>query len=78
MNCIIRGLELEETLIDIHHLNKSFYFIFYCCAGWEGVRCGIYKSSYNISNISYLTSPPPSFSFITILYLYEQVILKLK
>jgi hypothetical protein len=26
--------------------------------------CGIYKSSYNLSNISYLNSPPPSFSFI--------------
>jgi hypothetical protein len=28
------------------------------------VHFGIYKSSYNISNISYLNSPPPSFSFI--------------
>jgi hypothetical protein len=23
------------------------------------LHCGIYKSSYNISNISYLNSPPP-------------------
>jgi hypothetical protein len=30
-----------------------------------GVHCGIYKSSYNVSNISYLNSPPPSFSFIS-------------
>jgi hypothetical protein len=30
-----------------------------------GVHHGIYKSSYNISNISYFYSPPPSFSFIT-------------
>jgi hypothetical protein len=29
-----------------------------------GVHCGIYKSSYNISNISYLNSPSPPFSFI--------------
>jgi hypothetical protein len=36
---------------------------FYCCPGL-GVHCGIYKYSYNISNISYLNSPPPSFSLI--------------
>jgi hypothetical protein len=29
-----------------------------------GVHCGIYESSYSLSNISYLNSPPPSFSFI--------------
>jgi hypothetical protein len=29
-----------------------------------GIHCGIYKSSYNMSNISYLNSPPPLFSFI--------------
>jgi hypothetical protein len=29
-----------------------------------GVHCGMYKSSYDISNISCLNSPPPSFSFI--------------
>jgi hypothetical protein len=36
-------------------------FFFYCCAGntWW-----IYKSSYNISNISHLNSSPPPFSFI--------------
>jgi hypothetical protein len=28
-----------------------------------GVHCGIYKSSYNVSNISYLNSPPPLLSF---------------
>jgi hypothetical protein len=27
------------------------------------VHCGIYKSSYNVLNISYLDSPPPLFSF---------------
>jgi hypothetical protein len=30
-----------------------------------GVYCGIYKSSYIISNISYLNSPPPPFSYIS-------------
>jgi hypothetical protein len=29
-----------------------------------GVHCSIYKSSYGISNVSYLNSPLPSFSFI--------------
>jgi hypothetical protein len=29
-----------------------------------GAHCGIYKGSYNILNISYLNSSPPSFSFI--------------
>jgi hypothetical protein len=27
-----------------------------------GVHCGINKSSYNVSNISYLNSPPPPLS----------------
>jgi hypothetical protein len=36
---------------------------FDCFAGWE-VHCGIYKSSYNVSNISYLNSPPPPCSFL--------------
>jgi hypothetical protein len=30
-----------------------------------GVHCGIYKSSYNVSNISYLNSPPPPLCFIS-------------
>jgi hypothetical protein len=32
---------------------------------WMREHCGIYKSSYNISNIKYLNSPPPSLFFIT-------------
>jgi hypothetical protein len=35
------------------------------CGGGGGVHCDIYESSYNVSNISYLNSPPPSFSFIS-------------
>jgi hypothetical protein len=40
----------------------SFDYFFYCCAG---VHCGIYKSSYNISSISYSNSFPQLFSFIS-------------
>jgi hypothetical protein len=38
------------------------FFFFLLC--WVGVHYGIYKSSYNTSNTSYLNSPPPPFSFI--------------
>jgi hypothetical protein len=38
------------------------FIIFYCSVG---VHCGIYKNIYNISNISYFNSPPPSFSFFS-------------
>jgi hypothetical protein len=38
------------------------YFLLLCLVG---VLCGIHKSSYNISNVSYLNSPPPPFSFIS-------------
>jgi hypothetical protein len=34
-----------------------FYFVLLLC--WVGVHCSIYKGSYNVSNISYLNSPPP-------------------
>jgi hypothetical protein len=36
-----------------------------------GLHCGIYRSPSNISNISYLNSPPPSFSFI-LLYTHSR------
>jgi hypothetical protein len=35
-----------------------YLFLLLC---WVGVHCGIYKSSYHISNISYLNSSHPSF-----------------
>jgi hypothetical protein len=40
------------------------YFIYFLLLCWVGLHCRIYKSSYNISNISCLNSPPPPFSFI--------------
>jgi hypothetical protein len=44
--------------------NKFFFFSFpslLCCVG---VHCGIYKGSYNASNISYLNSPTSMAPFI--------------
>jgi hypothetical protein len=35
-------------------LERSFFFFLLLC--WVGIRCGIYKSSYNISNVSFLNS----------------------
>jgi hypothetical protein len=39
----------------------SYHFHLFIVLG--GGTCGIYKSSYNISKISYLNLPPPPFSF---------------
>jgi hypothetical protein len=41
----------------------SIFFFFYIVV--LGVHCGIYKRSYNITNIPYLNSLPPSLSFIS-------------
>jgi hypothetical protein len=46
---------------DSTELFKKCFLLLY----WVGVHCGIYKSSY-MSNISYLNSPSPPFSFILI------------
>jgi hypothetical protein len=40
------------------------YFVYLFFIVVLGLHYDIYKSSYNISNVSYLNSPPPSFSFI--------------
>jgi hypothetical protein len=42
-----------------------FFFFSFLLLYWVGTQCGIYKSSYNISNVSYLNSPTPWFSFIS-------------
>jgi hypothetical protein len=44
---------------------RGFVLIFFSLLCWVRVHCGIYKSSYTISNTSYLNSLPPLFSFIT-------------
>lgn len=36
-----------------------------------GIQCGIYRRSYNTSNISYVNSPPPSFFFIPLPPTYQ-------
>jgi hypothetical protein len=40
---------------DLVIIGKGILFIYLFTLCWVGVHCGIYKSSYNISNISYLT-----------------------
>jgi hypothetical protein len=45
-----------------HHFKCLFPTFLLLC--WVGVHYGIHKSSYNITNISYLNSFSPSFSFI--------------
>jgi hypothetical protein len=47
------GLEIRNTLQRHGDLTSSFFLIVVL----GGVHCGIYKSSYNISNLSYLNSP---------------------
>jgi hypothetical protein len=42
---------------------RLFFKIFLLLC-WVGIHCGIYKSSYNVSNILYLNSPLPPLSFI--------------
>jgi hypothetical protein len=51
----------KNALLDTF-LFSVFLFLLLC---WVGVHCGIYKSSYSVSTISYLSLPSPSFSFIS-------------
>jgi hypothetical protein len=50
----------------VRHEYSNFenFFLLLCCVG---VHCSIYKGSYNVSNISYLNSPPAllSISFLS-------------
>jgi hypothetical protein len=46
---------------DKDHFMCIFSFNLLC---WVGVRCGIYESSYNISNISHLNLPPHSTALV--------------
>jgi hypothetical protein len=49
---------------DTSTYNKICHLRIFLLLCLVGVHCGIYKSSYNLSNISYLNSLPPPLSFI--------------
>jgi uncharacterized membrane protein len=54
----------EEEKITRRSFCCCFWYFFYFCfllLFWVGVHCGIHKSSYNISNLSYLNSLLPPF-----------------
>jgi hypothetical protein len=46
---------------NFHYCETYRHKKFLLC--WVRVHCGIYKSPFNISNVSYLNSPPPLLSF---------------
>jgi hypothetical protein len=51
--------------VGVHWMFLHFiFFPLFLLLCWVEVHYGIYKSSYNITNISYFNSPPPPFSFI--------------
>jgi hypothetical protein len=52
----------KHSTTDLHLQSLVFFFLLLCCLG---VQCGIYRSSYNVSNISYWNSPP-SWLFFTL------------
>jgi hypothetical protein len=54
---------MEGFVLFLKYFNY-IAFLFFLIFIVLGVHCGVYKSSYNMSNISYWNSPPPSFSFI--------------
>jgi hypothetical protein len=59
----------KEDLIFLYfkYFSKTLIILwFFLLLCWVGIHCGIYKSSYNISNLSYLNSPCPPFSFISL------------
>jgi hypothetical protein len=65
---IYRGLKKlasKKSMKGANELNRTFSFslLFYCIVLGRGTY-GIYKGSYNISNISYLNSSLPPFFFI--------------
>jgi hypothetical protein len=59
--------EIVKPLVRLIFKKIPSYVLFKSFIVMLGVPCGIYKSSYSISNISQLNSPPPSFSFIPLL-----------
>jgi uncharacterized membrane protein len=66
---LVNNVTLFSKVVRIIYICTSslgffcFFFFFLLLLCWVGVHCGIYKSSYNISNVSHLNSPLP-LSFI--------------
>jgi hypothetical protein len=54
-------LKIKERICPQKICEGMGFVLLLCCVR---VHCGIYKILNNISNISYLNSPPPPFSFI--------------
>jgi hypothetical protein len=52
---------LETKLDIVSDSMTSLIFLLLCCTQ---VHCGIYKDSYNVSNVSYLNPPPPQFGIL--------------
>jgi hypothetical protein len=59
--CLYNVSLKSKTVIPF--FNVKLFLVFFLIV-LLGIHCGIYKSSYNVSNISYLNSPPPLLSFI--------------
>jgi hypothetical protein len=61
---ICEGIFLKTAILCIYLFIHSFIFPLLLC--WVWVHCSIYQGSYNVSNISYMNSPPPLLPFIMI------------
>jgi hypothetical protein len=59
------GPIIQFIYLFIFIYENCILFIYLSLLCWVGVYCGIYKSFYNIPNMSYLNSLPPPFSFIS-------------
>jgi hypothetical protein len=53
-------IPFSKSLFFVYRSWIFMFFVYYCCAGWGYL--GIYKSYYNLSNISHLNSSPSPFS----------------
>jgi hypothetical protein len=63
LKLVLSRILMYIRLNQANELMGIFIFLWLC---WEWEHCGIHRSSYYRSNMSYLNSPPPS--FISLLY----------
>jgi hypothetical protein len=54
LHYIIVPFFLMVVSVSLRFLYSLFTYFYFLLLYWMGVHCGIYKSSYNVSNISYL------------------------